>query len=35
MQIRIAREMQRRDPEKADYWRRMEAKAKGAGDERD
>jgi len=30
MQVRIAREMQTRDAEKAAYWRAMLAKAKGA-----
>ena len=28
MQIRIAREMQRKDPEKATYWLAMEKKAR-------
>jgi len=32
MQVRIAREMQTRDAARADYWRAMEAKVKGAGD---
>ena len=32
MQARIAREMQAQDAVRADYWRAMEAKAKGAGD---
>jgi len=35
MQIRIAREMQAADPEKAAYWRAMEAKAKGERDDWD
>jgi len=33
MQVRIAREMQTRDAEKAEYWRAMEAKAKGERDD--
>ena len=33
MQVRIAREMKTQDVERADYWRAMEAKAKGERDE--